>query len=112
MGILMIFNDIFYVQEKAAYIAGRDDGVVTAGGQVESRMIYVFDATTLHLIQATNSLKNGHYLITGLDENKQYLIMCRDYKKEYEPVCFDYVTPATDLTIAEQQELWESWQTT
>ena len=47
----------------------------------------------------------------GLEPNKEYLVMVRDYKKELEPFCWDYVKPADDLTITEQNALWQSWQT-
>ncbi len=96
--------------EHHGYIAGTADGIVSVAGQSASRMIYVFDIVTLTWLQTSKSLANGHYLIMGLDPNKHYLIMCRDYKRDYEPCVYDYVQPATDLTLAEQKELWQSWQ--
>ena len=97
------------------YIAGSADGIVTINGQPVSRPIYLYEVgsgiSLMTLVARQASLANGHYIFIGLDPNKQYLIMARDHNREYEPVVFDYVTPATDLTIAEQQELWESWQT-
>lgn len=95
----------------AGYIAGSGDGIVTVGGQPASRHIYLLDANTMAFIGHTISLPNGHYLFIGLDTDRQYIVMARDYKREYEPAVFDYVTPATDLTLAQQQELWQSWQT-
>ena len=93
------------------YIAGSGDGIVTVGGQPASRHIYLLDANTVAFIGHTVSLPNGHYLFIGLDTDRQYIVMARDYKREYEPAVFDYVTPATDLTLAQQQDLWQSWQT-
>lgn len=93
------------------YIAGTSDGIVTVAGQPAARQIAVFDAESLALQTVTMSLPSGHYIITGLNPNKRYLIMGRDYTKVYEPAVFDYVTPATDLTIQQQQALWNSWQT-
>lgn len=93
------------------YIAGSGNGIVTVNGVPESRPIYLFDAATMQLLRSNVSLPNGHYIFNGLDSTKQYIVMARDYNKEYEPAVWDYVTPATDLTIAEQQELWQSWQT-
>lgn len=98
--------------EPHGYIAGTADGIVSVAGQSASRMIYVFDVVTLTWLQTAKSLDNGHYLIMGLDPNKHYLIMCRDHEQQYEPAVYDYVQPATDLTIAEQMELWQSWQAT
>ena len=106
----MIIAPLFKVANKG-YIAGAGDGIVLVNGQPASRKIYVFDPVLMTWIQTAKSLPNGHYLIQNLDPNKQYLIMVRDYNREYEPAVWDYVTPATDLTIAQQQELWQSWQT-
>lgn len=91
------------------YIAGSGDGIVTVSGQPALRHIYLLDANTMALIGHTVSLSNGHYLFMGFDTARQYIVMARDYKREYEPAVWDYVTPATDLTIAQQQELWQSW---
>ena len=93
------------------YIAGSGDGIVTVNGVAASRHIFLFDANSMELLRRITSLPNGHYIFNGLDSTKQYVVMARDYNKEYEPAVFDYVTPATDLTIQQQQELWQSWQT-
>ena len=95
----------------SGYIAGSSDGIVTVQGKPASRKIWLLDAATLAVEQIVTSLKNGHYMFLGLDPAKEYLVMARDYKKEYEPFVWDYVKPADDLTIAEQQALWQSWQT-
>jgi len=93
------------------YIAGSGDGIVTVQGKPASRKIWLLDAATMVVEQVITSLPNGHYLFMGLDPAKRYLVMARDFKKEYEPFVWDYVAPADDLTIAEQQALWQSWQT-
>lgn len=93
------------------YIAGGGSGIVTVNGNPASRIIYLLDAVTLQLLRLIVSLPNGHYIFNGLDSDKQYLVMARDYNKEYEPAVWDYVTPATDLTVQQQQELWQTWQT-
>lgn len=97
--------------EGSGYIAGANDGIVTVAGKPASRKIWLLDAQTMAFEQVITSLKNGHYLFLGLEPDKRYLIIVRDYKKEYEPFAWDYVKPANDLTIAEQQALWQSWQT-
>lgn len=107
----MILNKLLSGTSRSAYIAGTGDGIVTVAGQPASRDIWLLNAQTMAVEQVMASLKNGHYLFTGLDSNKKYLVMARDYKKEFEPFAWDYVTPADDLTIAEQQALWLSWQT-
>lgn len=94
----------------SGYIAGSGDGIVTAQGNPASRKIWLLDAKTMLVEQAVTSLKSGHYLFMGLDPAKEYLVMVRDYKKEYEPFAWDYVKPADDLTVAEQQALWQTWQ--
>lgn len=95
----------------SGYIAGSADGIVTVQGKPASRKIWLLDARSMAVEQVITSLQNGHYLFMGLDPAKRYLVMVRDYKKEFEPFAWDYVAPADDLTIAEQQALWQSWQT-
>lgn len=107
----MILSAIFAYENKG-YIAGLADGIVTVNGQPARRKIYIFDSVSMLWIKTATSLPNGHYLVGNLDPAKKYMVMARDYNREYEPAVFDYVTPATDLTIAQQQALWESWQTT
>lgn len=97
--------------QHSGYIAGRDDGIVTVLGKPASRKIWLLDARSMAVEMVITSLQNGHYLFLGLDPAKEYLVMVRDYKKELEPFAWDYVKPADDLTIAEQQALWASWQT-
>lgn len=107
----MIIGQLLLGTNRLGYIAGTNDGIVTVAGQPAQRDIWLFNAQTLAVEQIISSLKNGHYLLTGLDPAKEYLVMVRDFKKEFEPFVWDYVTPADDLTVAEQQALWASWQT-
>lgn len=95
----------------SGYIAGAGDGIVTVAGKPAARKIWLLDAKTMSIEQVITSLKNGHYLFLGLDPAKEYLVMVRDYKRELEPFAWDYVKPADDLTVAEQQALWQTWQT-
>jgi hypothetical protein len=108
----MIIIPVSAVLTNNGYIAGSGDGLVTVRGKAAARKIWLLNAQTMAAEQVITSLKNGHYLFMGLDPAKRYLVMVRDYKKEFEPFVWDYVTPADDLTIAEQQALWQSWQTT
>lgn len=96
--------------EYNGYIAGASDGIVTVQGKPASRKIWLLDAKTMVAEQVVTSLRNGHYLFLGLDPAKEYLVMVRDYKRELEPFAWDYVKPADDLTVAEQQALWATWQ--
>lgn len=107
----MIMMPSFLALRNSGYIAGSGDGIVTVRGMPASRAIYLLDAVSMSVVQVTVSLANGHYIIMNLDINKRYLVIARDYKKEFEPFVWDYVKPADDLTIAEQQALWQSWQT-
>lgn len=95
------------------YIAGSGDGLFTLNGTPSVGEILCIDVTNgnYQFIYRGSSLKNGHWLVDELDPNKRYLVMGRDYNKEYEPFCWDYVTPATDLAFEQQQELWQTWQT-
>lgn len=93
------------------YIAGSGDGIVSALGKPASRKIWIMDAKTMLVEQVVASLKNGHYMFLGLDVNKEYLVMVRDFRRELEPFAWDYVKPANDLTIEQQQALWQTWQT-
>lgn len=103
---------IYYgVLGHQGYIAGSADGIVTVQGKPASRKIWLLDARTMAVEQVITSLNNGHYMFLGLDLAKEYLVMARDYKKEFEPFVWDHVKPAGDLTIDEQQTLWQSWQT-
>lgn len=95
---------------QTGFIAGSADGIVTVAGKPESRKIWLFDARTMTVEQVVTSLKNGHYAFFGLNANKEYLVMVRDYKRELEPFAWDYVAPANDLTIEQQQALWQTWQ--
>lgn len=95
----------------SGYIAGSGDGIVTVQGKPSSRHIYLLDAVTMQLLRCNQSLPNGHYIFIGLDRAQRYLVMVRDYKKEFEPFAWDYVAPANDMTITEQQALWQTWQT-
>lgn len=94
----------------SGYIAGSGDGIVTVAGKPASRKIWLLNSQTMAVTQVVTSLNNGHYAFFGLDPDKRYLVMVRDYKKEFEPFAWDYVQPANDLTIAEQQALWQTWQ--
>lgn len=94
----------------SGYIAGSGDGIVTVAGKPASRKIWLLNAQSMAAEQVITSLKNGHYLFLGLDPAKEYLVMVRDYKREFEPFAWDYVKPADDLTIEQQQALWQSWQ--
>lgn len=107
----MLFDNMMIGFTLAGYIAGGSDGIVTAQGKPASRKIWLFDARTMLIERIGTSFENGHYLFMGLDPTKKYLVMVRDYKKELEPFVWDYVKPANDLTIAEQQSLWQTWQT-
>ena len=90
------------------YIAGSGDGIVTLNGKPSARHVYLLNAITMQLLRRNQSLDNGHYLFMGLDPSKQYLVIARDYKEKFEPVALDFVSPATNLTIDEQQTMW-SW---
>lgn len=92
------------------YIAGSGDGIVTVLGRPASRKIWLLNAKTLSIEAVQTSLMNGHYAFFGINLAKEYLVMVRDHKKELEPFCWDYVKPADDLTVAEQQALWATWQ--
>lgn len=107
----MLFDNLLLGTSWLGYIAGAADGVITVNGVAVKRDIVALDAIDLSVVQCSQSFANGHYLLNGLDPNQKYMIIARDYNLEYEPAVFDYVTPATDLTIAQQQELWQSWQT-
>lgn len=113
----MFVRNLIAIQTgKNGYIAGIGDGVVTVNGEPAKRKIELLDVTTCERLQQATSLANGQYLFIGIDPTKQYLVMCRDLPPDgvtqrYEPFCWDYVTPATDLTPTQQQELWQSWQT-
>lgn len=98
------------VIDHAGYIAGANDGIVTVAGKPAARKIWLLNAVNLTIEQTVVSLKNGHYIFTGLDKTKIYLVIVRDYKKEFEPFAWDYVNPANDLTVTEQQALWQTWQ--
>ena len=96
------------------YFAGLAQGVLTAGGERASREIRLFkihfsntaNHQSFEQIAITKSNEDGHYLFWGIDETAKYLIMARDNKGDYEPFCYDTISPATDLTIKEQIQLF------
>lgn len=99
--------DVIHLNRHTAYIAGTGSGVVSVGGVPASRKLYALDAKTLNVVKTAVSTDDGQYLIPHLDPAKRYLVMARDYQGEYEPYCYDNVAPATDLTLEEQQALWQ-----
>lgn len=105
-----MFINIHKASSSTSYIAGSGDGIVTVAGRPASRKIWLLDAKTMAIEQVVTSLQNGHYLFMGLDPAKRYLVVVRDYKEEFEPFAWDYVVPANDLTISEQQSMWQAWQ--
>ena len=107
----MWYDNLLLGTSYAGYIAGTADGIVTVNGVAAQRDIIVLNAQNSSIVQLNQSFNNGHYLLNGLDPNQKYMVIARDYNREYEPAVWDYVTPATDLTIQQQQELWQSWQT-
>lgn len=95
------------------YIAGTADGILTVAGVPASRAIYLYelyDYKPMVFVAKVWSTATGHYIFSGLGLETRYLVMARDYAREYEPFAWDYVKPADDLTIAEQQSLWQTWQ--
>ena len=102
--------DFLISMTEAGYIAGTGNGIVTAKGQPAQRDIWLLNTQTMAVEQVVTSLKNGHYLFMGLDLDEEYLVMVRDYKKELEPFAWDHVKPANDLTIDEQQAMWQGFQ--
>lgn len=90
------------------YLAGTGDGIVTVAGQSAQRTILCYRADNHEFVCYGESLKNGHWLIPALDPRYRYRIIAVD--GDYHPVAWDNLTPATDLTIAEQQVLWEQMQ--
>lgn len=100
------FN-IYPSPARTGYIAGSGDGIVTIAGEPAARTIYVLDAVNLAVLRTTTSWADGRYLIRGLDPGKEYILFARDHHRDYEPVVYDYLKPATDLSHAEQEALWQ-----
>ena len=90
------------------YLAGTDEGIVTAGGSPAVRRVYLY--YNHRLIRETTSNAEGHYAFLCLDPQREYLIMARDWMRHYEPVAYDNVRPATNITPQEQWRLWQSWR--
>ena len=107
----MIINRLLLGTNRAGYIAGAGDGIITVQGKPAKRDIWLLNTQTMAVEQVITSLPNGHYMFIGLDSNKKYLVMARDYKGEFEPFVWDNVPPATDKTITEQQAMWQGFQT-
>lgn len=100
----------------SGYIAGSGDGIVTVKGTPSARKIWLFNSNTMMVEQTVMSLRNGHYMIFGLNPNKLYVVMVRDFAPDGsrwtgEAVVWDYVKPATDIDLDAQQGLWNAWQT-
>ena len=100
----------------SGYIAGSADGIVTVQGKPASRKIWLLDAQTMAVERVVTSLKNGHYMLLGLDPRKRYMIIVRDFEPDGvkwtgEAAAWDYVAPMEDISLDEQQALWASWNT-
>lgn len=91
------------------FFAGRDEGIVSAGGQPAKKPIVVLDAVTLQIAATAWSLPSGHYLVRNIDPSRKYLLMARDTQRGYEPVAYDWIEPSTALSGDEQVALWQSW---
>lgn len=101
--------------QKLGYIGGREDGIVTLKDNPVRREILVLDGQTRQVVKRIYSLPSGHYLADDLDPNGEYLILARPTREEgidgMVPPAWDYVKPAVDLSISEQYQLWQTWQT-
>lgn len=100
----------------SGYIAGSGDGIVTVQGKPSSRKIWLLDAKTMQIEQVITSLKNGHYMLLGLNPLRKYIVIVRDFEPDGmrwtgEAVIWDYIEPMTDLNLDEQHGLFMSWQT-
>ncbi|PID63442.1 MAG: hypothetical protein CR974_02005 [Gammaproteobacteria bacterium] len=104
------FDFIQRTTQRAGYIAGAADGIVTIAGNGARRQIACWNAGTLAPEKLVWSTAQGHYLLDDLDPEERYLVIGRDYKFEYPPVGYDGVPPATSLSVSEQRQLWETWQ--
>lgn len=96
------------------YIAGTGDGIVTVAGVPSSRAVYLYalyQHKPMVFVGKVWSNAQGRYIFPRIDTKFRYLVIARDYAEQYEPFAWDYVQPANDLTIAEQQALWQTWQT-
>lgn len=106
-----MFVDFFYLPKHLGYIAGTGNGIVSTPTRAAARMVYALDAETLSIECTGISNSRGQYLLPYLDRQKSYLLMARDFTGVYEPVCYDHITPASDKTFAQLQELWQQMQT-
>ena len=117
-----IYSDFSGNQGRAnnglGYFAGTANGVLTAGGLRATREIRLFKihfesighGDFLEQIAITHSNEQGNWLFWGIDETAKYLIMARDNKSDYEPFCYDCISPATDLNIKEQIEIFRLYR--
>lgn len=111
----MIIRKLLLGTNLKGYIAGTMDGIVTVQGQPAKRDIWLLNAQTMAVEKIITSLSAGHYMFTGLNLNKRYVVIARDLPPHgvftgFEPASWDWVTPASDLTVSEQQTLQASWQ--
>lgn len=91
------------------FFAGRDEGIVSAGGKAARKPIVVLDALTITVVSVCWSLDNGHYLVRSIEPDREYLLLARDTQRGYEPYCYDWIRPSTALGGDEQAALWQSW---
>lgn len=91
----------------AGYFAGMGDGLVTVAGRGAARPVWVIALRYPKIIRATWSRPDGRYYIGGLNPHERYLVLTRDHKGDYAPYAWDNLTPATDLTPAEQSAFYQ-----
>lgn len=111
-------NNYYRYQDYVSpYIAGSGDGIVTAGGSPAPKPIFIYEVKHAALgsippkyVCTQMSLQDGHFLFLDLDASKKYMLVCKDDAGNYQPVSWDLVSPATDKTRAELEELKQSWQ--
>lgn len=91
------------------FFAGRDEGIVSAGGKAARKPVVVMDAVTLYVLASGWSLPSGHYLLRNIPPGRACLLIARDTQRGYEPFAYDWITPSTALSGDEQAALWQSW---
>ena len=108
MDVLMI-EQTCITPHHTGFFAGRDEGIVSAGGRPARKPIIVLDAITLQVVATAWSLDNGHYLVRNIEPDREYLLLARDTQRGYEPYAYDWIAPSTALNGDEQAALWQSW---
>lgn len=107
----MYIDDIIAFRQHSGFIVGCNDNIVTKNNKPSIQLVYLYDSVTLNIVFKSASNSNGSYMFLNVDPSKKYLLMVRDYNGNNQPYAWDEVVPSTNISIPNQELLWNQLKT-